>query len=372
MVQYVSQCTTSAPSNICYLRHFTTHVKSLFNFSSIEVHMRLVLFFLILIAPFNNSLLIGKETHISDEESRKQESEKLKEIFAEYAKFYEMPADVELKDITDELLQSSYVKDAQKKSIQKFNRRILVFTYPSDGFKIKGLISFVPDTENHPLLVFLRGGNRIFGILNPASDLMCFEHYTVISTMYRGGVSEGEDEFGGNDVNDVKNLMDFIPKLENTLNLSFQNKKTYLLGGSRGGMEMFLTLARFPQLQNQFSTIVSLSGMLDMRQCIASRADMEEMFIKDFGLERGVNEEEWINKRDPLLTVDYIQSQLPILIIQATDDNRVSLAEGYSMVSKLQIAGKNVTYWEIEGAKHCLSNIEERVDLILNWLPDSS
>ena len=91
-----------------------------FHCTHLEYLLILVLFFLILIAPFNNSLLIGKETHISDEESRKQESEKLKEIFAEYAKFYEMPADVELKDITDELLQSSYVKDAQKKSIQKF------------------------------------------------------------------------------------------------------------------------------------------------------------------------------------------------------------------------------------------------------------
>lgn len=290
--------------------------------------------------------------------------------FAAYAKFYEMPADVESKDITDDLLQSPYVKDAQKKSIQHLNRRIFVFIYPSDGFKIKGLVSFVPDPQNHPLLVFLRGGNRIFGILNPGSDLMCFDQYTVISTMYRGGVSEGEDEFGGNDVNDVKNLIQFIPELESKLNLNFQNKKAYLLGRSRGGMQMFLALARFPDLQNRFSKIVSLSGMLDMRQCIASRSDMEEMFIKDFGLEKGLNEEEWINKRDPLLTVDHIQSQLPILIIQATDDNRVSLEQGYHMVSKLQMAGKNVTYWEIEGAKHCLSNIEERVDLILQWLED--
>ena len=143
-----------------------------------------------------------------------------------------------------------------------------------------------------------------------------------------------------------------------------------MLGRSRGGMQMFLTLARFPKLQDCFSKIVSLSGILDIRQCIASRSDMEEMFIEDFGLEKGINEEEWINKRDPLLTVDHIQPQLPILIIQATDDNRVSLAEGYNMVSKLQMAGKSVTYWEIEGAKHCLNNIEGRVDLILNWLEE--
>ena len=40
------------------------------------------------------------------------------------------------------------------------------------------------------------------------------------------------------------------------------------------------------------------------------------------------------------------------------------------MVSKLQSAGNNVTYWEIEGGKHCLSNIVDRTKLILNWLEE--
>ena len=270
------------------------------------MHQILFLFYLILlICPFNEAL-IGKESNKLDNESCIQESEKLRELFSEYAKFYEMPFDVEIKDITEELLKSPYVNDAQKQSIKNFNRRTLVFIYPSDGFKIKGLISFVPEPQNYPLLVFLRGGNRVFGILNPGWDLMCPEQYTVISTTYRGGVSEGIDEFGGDDVNDVKNLINFIPELENKIGVNFQNQKMFLLGGSRGGMQMFLALARFPELQTLFSKIVSLSGMLDIHQCIASRSDMEEMFIKDFGLEKGVNDEEWINKRDPFLAANLL------------------------------------------------------------------
>jgi dipeptidyl aminopeptidase/acylaminoacyl peptidase len=303
-----------------------------------------------------------------DEESRKQESEKLEAQYREYAKFYEMPPDVDMRDITEELLKSPYVKDAQKQSIATFSRRVIVFIYPSDGLKIKGLISFIPDPQNHPLIVLLRGGNRIFGIPNPGSDLMCPEQYTVISTMYRGGVSEGIDEFGGKDVDDVKNLINFIPELEGKFGLNFQNKKMFLLGGSRGGLQMFLALARFPDLQIRFSKIVSLSGMLDMRQCMANRFDMEEMFIKDFGLEKGINEEEWINKRDPLLTITQLNQELPILIIQGTEDNRINLEQGYKMVKKLQSAGKDVTYWEIENGNHCLSNINDRARRILNWL----
>lgn len=306
----------------------------------------------------------------SNQENLKKESEKLMESFSEYAKFYAMPSDVEMQDVTAELLKSPYVKEAQKEAIKNFNRRVLIFVYPSDGFRIKGLISFVPEPQNHPTLVFLRGGNRIFGVLNPGSDLVCFERYTVISTMYRGGVSEGLDEFGGNDVSDVKNLIDFIPDLERKIGINFQNKKMFLLGGSRGGMQMFLALARFPELQNRFSKVVSLSGMLDMHQCIASRSDMKEMFVKDFGLEKRVNEDAWIDKRDPLLTVDQISSQLPILIVQGTDDNRVSLEEGYKMVSKLKSAGNNVCYLEVEGGTHCLKNIDDRVKLISNWLEE--
>jgi len=99
---------------------------------------------------------------------------------------------------------------------------------------------------------------------------------------------------------------------------------------------------------------------------------MKEMFIKDFGFVEGVNEEEWINRRDPLLTVDKIIPDLPILIIQGTEDNRVSLEAGYNMVSKLKAAEKNVSYMEFEGAKHCLNNFDDRAKIILKWFKDIS
>ena len=134
---------------------------------------------------------------------------------------------------------------------------------------------------------------------------------------YCWGASEGEDEYGGQDVNDVKNLIDFIPHLEQRLNAIFQKEKMHFLGGSRGGMQMFLALVRFPELQTRVAKIVSLSGMLDMCQCLATRPDMKTMFIKELGLVENVNEdeEEWINERAPLLAADKIDPNLLILII---------------------------------------------------------
>jgi dipeptidyl aminopeptidase/acylaminoacyl peptidase len=334
--------------------------------------MHFLLSFLIVFFSFSQSIVFASpDSPIFDTESRRKESEKMMEVSLQYAKFYELPSNVEIKEITEELLNSPLVRDERKQMIRDFQRRIFVFTYPSDGLQIKGVISFVPEPQENRTIVFLRGGNRMFAILNPASDFMCAEKYTVIATAYRGGVSEGEDEFGGRDVNDVKNLIDYIPQLEQKLNVTLQNEKMYLIGGSRGGMEMFLTLARFPELQHHFAKLVSLSGMLDMREWIATRSDVKEMFIQDFGLIENENEEEWINQRDPLLAADKIQCpQLPILIIQGTADNRVGLESGYHMVSRLQANGQNVTYWEFEGSQHCLSDRDDRVKLILNWLEE--
>lgn len=324
--------------------------------------MLLYLFYLIfLIVPLQADLPVDEEAFMHD-------SEESLDFYTEYAKFYDLAPNAQMRDITSDVLNSSYVSDSQKKTIQKNKRRIVVFSYPSDGLKIKGLISFVPDANQQPLVVLLRGGNGILGVLSPGSDLVNLGQCTVLCTMYRGSVSEGADEFGGDDVHDVKSLIDFIPTLENKLGIKIQNNKKYLIGRSRGGMEMFLVLSRYPELQNYFTKAVSLSGVLDMRKWIASRADVEETFTEKYGYQKSVNGEEWINKRDPILTVPSIKKQLPILIVHGTADKRVSIDVGMSMVSKLKSAGNNVTYWEIEGGEHCINNILDRSTRILNWL----
>jgi dipeptidyl aminopeptidase/acylaminoacyl peptidase len=141
-----------------------------------------------------------------------------------------------------------------------------------------------------------------------------------------------------------------------------------MIGGSRGGLEMFLALARYPELQNKIDKVVSLSSILDLRQWIQERPDMKQAFQEEFGLMPGINEEEWINQRNPLTVVKHIQTCLPILIVQGTHDNRVSLNEGRKMVEALKKHGNHVTYWEIPGGQHTLENIPNRMDRVMGWL----
>lgn len=314
-------------------------------------------------------IYLGAEETSKQDRRTQEEKQNLKTMRA-VAKFYEMPEGMDLYEITDAVLKSPYVVDAQKKSIQENQRKIFLFHYPSDGLTIKGVISFVPNPQEQPMLLLLRGGNRLFGLPNPGSELMAPNGYTVITTSYRGGVSEGSDEYGGQDVNDVKNLIDYIPELTSKLQIAVQHEKMFVIGISRGAMEMFLTLSRFPELQDRFSKAISLTGLLDLRQARASRPDLEKVWIEDFGFVKNQNEEEWINWRDPLLAVDRIDLNLPILIIQGTEDIRVDLEQGYEMVKQLTNHGNDVTYWEIPGGDHCLANIKDRTARILQWLEE--
>jgi predicted esterase len=282
---------------------------------------------------------------------------------------YQLNKNEKIKDITGLVLAHPSTKENVKKAIFDHQRHIFLFQYPSDGLMIKGFISLTPQSAHSPLLVLFRSGNREFGLLNPGHEWTVQGDYTVVSTTLRGGVSEGTDEFGGADVHDVKNLIDFIPTLETWLGIPIQTESLYFLGPSRGGMEMFLTLARYPELQNKVKKVVALSSILDLDRQIKDRPeDMKKMFISDFGLREGMNEKGWIASRNPLLTVPLLKPCLPILIIQGTADNRVNLAEGKKMVGELQLYGNSVDYWEISGGQHTIYNVPAFMNRIAHWL----
>lgn len=310
----------------------------------------------------------AEEPTKTNDEKRQEESRQIRDAALEIVKLYDLPENCDFLDITDAVLAGKETKPKNRKKIQETGRRIFLFTYPSDGLRIKAFVSFVPEPQDKPMIVFLRGGNREFGILNPGGMYALPGGYTILATAYRGGVSEGVDEFGGEDVNDVKNLIDYIPELEAKLNHVLCNKTMFLVGGSRGGMEMFLALARFPEIQKMFQKVVSLSGLTNMRACIEERPDMKEMFVDDFGLIDGPEGDSWLDHRDPILTVEKIDKDLPILIAHGSKDVRVSYRESYSIFEKLQENGNNVTYLEEPEGEHCLWGLPDPMQPILNWL----
>ncbi|OJV11421.1 MAG: hypothetical protein BGO14_10690 [Chlamydiales bacterium 38-26] len=300
------------------------------------------------------------------EDTLETESEKIREKSQRLAKLYQLEGEERL-DITQRVLDSPEVLETHKEYIRSSGRRIWIFQYPSDGLLVTGYISFIPESKDPPLIMQFRGGNKQFGIPNPANNLTTYKNYTVVGSTLRGCFDEGVDEFGGKDVNDIKNLIEFFPILEQHLHISLVNQELQMIAYSRGGMEMFLALARFPGIQTKVGKLVSLSGLLDIERSIENRVDMKEMFEKEFGLTED-NWSEWIRERNPLWHVDKIRKDLPIMIIQGTADVRVSLEEGYEMMRVLGESGHQANYVEIDGGDHCLRNQPYILDLVDDWL----
>jgi dipeptidyl aminopeptidase/acylaminoacyl peptidase len=319
-------------------------------------NLLIILLVLIIVSP--NSLKASKDK-ISDEILLKQTLYALKE-----GDFY--------KEITSDILAQKGLPDFIRQKFIEQKRRFFVFLYPSDGLKVKSMVSFIEGSENEPLIFLLRGASRMEALpafLYPSKEvLFCSESKaTIIAGCYRDGVSEGVDEYGGEDINDVYHLTLHLPKVLDKLNTKVDKKRRYMIGISRGGMQMFLALAKFPALQTYFDKFVSFSGILNIDLFASNNPDWCRKMEKNFGFDRS---QAWLDRRNPILAIPKITNkQLPFLLIQGAADPKVRLYEGYSMLQVLRTNQfTNVSYWEVEGGDHALKNHPEYIKLILLWL----
>jgi len=117
-------------------------------------------------------------------------------------------------------------------------------TYISDGLKVKGYVAYPADTsKKYPCVIWNRGGISEKGVIDSYTARGLFGQiaswgYVVFASQYRGNAGgEGTDEFGGDDVNDVLNL---IP-LANGLEFA-DTEKWGIEGWSRGGLQKTIIL----------------------------------------------------------------------------------------------------------------------------------
>ncbi len=319
-----------------------------------------------LFLPFGDSLS-ARPSASKYQKRQALEDEEAAQLTRQLKRYYKRFEGKGIVEITDEMRKDKSFPYSRKRA-QHTDRRFFIFEYPSDGLMVKGYLSIAPECEKQPLLVFLRGGNCYLGLMHPGWGYSYFGNYTVIAPLYRGAANEGVDEYGGADVNDVKNLIDYIPTLEKKLGITISKQKKYILGASRGGMQMILALTRFPELQSYFEKGVSLSGLLDIEEQMRNRWCMRMMYTHSFGY----NGMEWIKKRSPIYQVDKISKDFPVLIMQGSEDDRVSTSEGYEMLHRLKERGCQVDHLEVEGGDHCLENVHDTFAYIQRWFEKES
>lgn len=242
-------------------------------------------------------------------------------------------------------------------------------TYLSDGLRIKGYLLTPTKEGKHPCIIFNRGGNPQLDSLSRESvvreeyaGVLASAGYMVVASHYRqGGGSEGHDEFGGNDIHDVLNL---IPLLEHET--ACDASRIGMLGFSRGGMMTYLALT----LTDRIRVAAVNSGMADLALNLKSRPEMGKVYqtyIPDYDK----RPEQAMAERSAVRWAEKIDKNTPLLVLQGTADWRVLPTEALEMADALYRCKHPFRFVLFEGGTHGLPEHRMEVDrLLLNWFND--
>ena len=162
------------------------------------------------------------------------------------------------------------LNDSQNKMlISGWNEEVLQntilenITYNSGGLKVKGYLAYPKNTsKKYPCVIWNRGGygdNGALDIFNAKGVLgnIANEGYVVFASHYRGNLgSDGLDELGGEDVNDVLNLIPLADELE------FADTTIWgMEGWSRGGMMTYLSIVKS---KVNFKAVIIVGGVSNL------------------------------------------------------------------------------------------------------------
>lgn len=254
------------------------------------------------------------------------------------------------------------IQEAEQNSENVVVKKII---YKSSGHKVVGFIVEPknPASEKLPCIIYNRGGSGEFGAIDSASLFLPMARmaqwgYVVITTQYSGnGGSEGVDEFGGKDLEDVLNLY----KVLQVCPLA-DVKKIGMYGGSRGGMMLYLSLIKVKWIK----AAVSVYGLSNLVRNAKERPGMNDMMKKMFG---GSLAEK--KKRSAVFWAQLFPKKTPLLIMHGLADWRVSPLDSLDLSKKLyeyQIPYRLVLF---EGNDHGLTeNRKESNEIVKKWFDD--
>lgn len=236
-------------------------------------------------------------------------------------------------------------------------------TYVVDSLKIGGyIVRPKAITKPLPVIIYNRGGNRDFGTISYREliyiSYLAEQGYVVLASQYRGNsYSDGEDEFGGNDLNDVLALIDLAEQLP------YANQdKIGVLGFSRGGLMAYLT----SKATNKIDAIAVIGAPSDFFLLIENRPEMYTHVMLPLIGDTLSMKEEYI-KRSPIYWFDEINE--PTLILHGEEDERVNVLHAKNIIELMQENNQNIQYKIFEGGNHGLSSIDDEIvdKYILDW-----
>lgn len=236
----------------------------------------------------------------------------------------------------------------------------------SDGHLVTGFMVAPKEPGNYPVIIFNRGGNRENGSLVVATAVqimapLAAKGYVVMASNYRGNSgSEGQEEFGGADVNDVANLIRSAAEFDKA-----DNSRVGLLGVSRGGMMNFIALRNHPELN--IKSVVNIGGVSDLEASIEHHPVLEEVceeLIPGFS----ENREAELKARSAIYWVDEFPADVPLLLMHSTTDDHVFFKQVEQLADSLEIYSIPYQLQAYADDTHGLSNNRKYViSEVQNW-----
>lgn len=233
-------------------------------------------------------------------------------------------------------------------------------TYLSDGLKVKGYIAKPKDeSKKYPCLIWCRGGIGNAGAIDEFNaqgilGKLASWGYVVFASQYRGNAGgEGEDQFGGDDLNDVLNLIPLAGEIENA-----DGNIWGIEGWSRGGMMTYLALTR----NHDFKAAVVTGGIADLRCNAEESKFMKRLYQVTMGKHDTENFKDKCQSRSIVNMADKLSPSTPILIMHGTADNRVLPHDSLDLSYKLIENNIPFRLVMLEGGDHFLKSHRGEVD----------
>jgi dipeptidyl aminopeptidase/acylaminoacyl peptidase len=225
-------------------------------------------------------------------------------------------------------------------------------SYLSDGLRINGFLVQPKKNGNFPCIIYNRGGNREFGNLTIATGITTMGEiaaagYVVIASQYRGnGGSEGAEEFGGKDVNDVLILPEVLKEIEGA-----DSENIGMFGWSRGGMMTYIALTK----TNKIKAAAVGGAISDLYDSIKDRPEMETHVAAELIPNYATNKEMELEKRSAIKWADKFSKNVPILMLHGNADWRVKPEQSLNLALEFQKYKIPYRLIMIEGADHGIS-----------------
>jgi dipeptidyl aminopeptidase/acylaminoacyl peptidase len=239
-------------------------------------------------------------------------------------------------------------------------------TYLSNGLKVKGYLITPKKPGQYPCIIYNRGGNRDYGAITLSNQVPILARlaswgYVVVASQYRGnGGSEGQEDFGGKDVNDVLNL---IPLLANQPKADTSRIGMY--GWSRGGMMTYIALTKTDKIK---AAVVG-AAPVDLVRDLERRPAMGKYVFAPLIPDYDKNRLKVLKARSAVYWADQICKTTPILLFQGGADWRTAPEDALTMADKLYKSQHPFRFVFFEGGDHgVMEHRDEMYRQSKDWL----